>query len=206
VAVVTVLAATAWKTNAEMILACVALGYLRSEWVTLDPTWGRGGWWKLWEPDQLVKRDRSTVEGDEEWDFRSMTYADATFDAVAFDPPYVCVGGRKTTGLADMHDAYGMTAAASTPPGVQDDINAGLSECYRVVKSGGIVLVKCQDYVTSGKLWLGTHRTLVHALALGFLVQDRLEHIAGVRPQPAGRRQCHARRNLSTLFVLRKGS
>lgn len=40
-----VLAATAWKTNADLIVDCARLGYLRKEWITLDPTYGRGLWW-----------------------------------------------------------------------------------------------------------------------------------------------------------------
>ena len=51
--------------------------------------------------------------------------ADETFDAVAFDPPYVSVGGRSTSGINGMHAAYGMDGAPLTPQGVQDDINAG---------------------------------------------------------------------------------
>lgn len=198
----TVLAATAWNTNADMILSCVELGYLRKEWLTLDPTYGKGNWWTKWRPDNLVTSDINDVEP---VDFRCLppVYADH-FDAVAFDPPYVCIGGRKTTGIPKMHEAYGLTEAPRTPADLQDLIDEGLVEMHRVVRPGGIVLVKCQDYVSSGKLWPGTHYTLQFAESAGFTLVDRLEHISGVRPQPPGRRQVHARRNLSTLFVLQK--
>ena len=75
---------------------------------------------------------------------------------------------------------------------------------HRVVKPTGIVLVKCQDYISSGKFWAGTHHTLTCALDVGFELIDRLEHYGAPRPQPPGRRQVHARRNLATLFVLRR--
>lgn len=191
----TVLAATRWTTNAEMIEACAELGYLRREWLTLDPTYGRGIWWKKWAPERLICTDRDTV------DFRALPYPEASFDAVVFDPPYVCVGGRTTTGTPDMHDRYGLTDAPTSPAKLQRYINAGLTECARVVKPRGPVLVKCQDYVSSGKLWIGTHHTLTHGLVLGLELVDRLEMITSPRPQPPGRRQVHARRNLSTLFV-----
>jgi len=97
-----------------------------------------------------------------------------------------------------------MDGAPLTPQGVQDDINAGMVECYRVTKRGGIVLCKVQDYVSSGKLWLGVHKTTQAALDIGFQVQDILQHISGPRPQPNGRPQQHARRNYSTLLVLRR--
>ena len=212
-----VYAATAWETNAQMIADVARLGYLKDTDRILDPTYGRGGWWRVWKPGPgaVVGRTPTSIwflavglgafpPAREAWDFRHMGYRDEQFDAVTFDPPYVATGGRETSGIKGMNDAYGMTEAPATPQGVQDDINAGLAECYRVVKKGGIVLVKCQDYVSSGKLFPGTHHTLTHAYALGFQLVDRFEHLSGPRPQPERDRQVHARRNLSTLLILRR--
>jgi tRNA G10 N-methylase Trm11 len=198
-----VLAANRWVGNAELIEDCARLGYLHKEWLTLDPTYGRGVWWKNWRPDNLVTHDLHTLD---DVDFRDLPEPDSHFDAVAYDPPYVCVGGRTTTGIPDMHDRFGLTAAPRTPADLQELINAGLDEMYRVLKPKGFLLTKCQDYISSGKLWIGTHHTLTHALGLGFTLFDRLEHIGNPRPQPPRPRQVHARRNLSTLFVFRKPS
>lgn len=129
-----------------------------------------------------------------------------------------CVGGRSTTSIPDFHDRYGMTNAPKSPAELQQLINDGLTEMQRVVKERGLILCKCQDYVSSGKLWIGTHWTLTHAYRLGLTLVDRLEHIGKARAQPTGkwvetdgkepvwvpRRQQHARRNLSTLFVFQK--
>lgn len=201
-----VLAANRWPSNAELIADCAKLGYLRDDWLTLDPTYGRGVWWKRWRPNVLVthNRDKDGV------DYRALPHADATFDAVTYDPSYVSTGGRKTTTIPEFNERYGLTTAASTPAGVQAEINDGLDEMVRVLKSCGSLLVKCQDYVSSGQLWPGTHYTLTHALSLGCDLVDRMEHIGTPRPQPKRTRkdgepvlQQHARRNLSTLLVLR---
>jgi tRNA G10 N-methylase Trm11 len=198
---VSVLAATAWPTNADLIADCARLGYLRDEWHTLDPTYGRGTWWRKFQPAHLTTHDLK-IDG---IDFRALPEPDDHFDAVAFDPPYVSMGGRATTTLGDYQERYGADTAPLSPAGVQTLINEGLCELQRVVRPRGIVLVKCQDYVSSGKLWAGTHKTLAFALELGFEYVDRLEHIAPApRPQPPGRLQVHARRNLSTLLVLRR--
>lgn len=193
------LAASSWPTNAHMIEDCARLGYLKYEDRVLDPTYGRGVWWQRWRPTVLVTHD---IRQDGV-DFRDLPYEDDEFDAAVFDPPYVSVGGRKTTGLPDMHDRFGLGDAPGSPAGVQALINGGLVEVARVVKPRGLVLVKCQDYISSGKFWPGTHKTTAYALGLGLEIVDRLEHVAGVRPQPPGRRQVHARRNLSTLLVFR---
>lgn len=196
----TVLAADTWRTNGHLVADIARLGYLKADDHVLDPTFGRGLWWTVWQPKHLTVHDLR-IDGT---DFRDLPYDDATFDAVAFDPPYVSVGGRKTTTIPDMHDRFGLTDAPTRPAGVQELINTGLTETTRVLKPKGVLLVKCQDYVSSGKLWPGTHLTLNHAFTLNLNLIDRLEHIGRPRPQPAGRRQVHARRNLSTMLVFRR--
>lgn len=205
VALSPVLAACRWPSNAELIADCARLGYLRREWLTLDPTFENGVWWKRWRPDNLVTHNRA----EDGSDFRDLPYPDGHFDAIAYDPPYVSVGGRKTTTMPDFHRRFGLHDAPTTPALLQELIDQGLTEMRRLVKPQGYVLVKCQDYISSGKLWHGTYLTQAKAWALGFEVVDRLEHIGDPRPQPtlnpdgSPRRQVHARRNLSTLFVLR---
>lgn len=200
-----VLAAGSWATNAELIADVHRLGYLEDDDVVLDATYGKGTWWKVWRPDGLVTNDIDPAADAEcRDDFRHLSCTDDTWDVVAYDPPYVSVGGRETSGMKEMHQRYGMTDAPTSPLDLQRLIDDGLTEMYRVVKPKGIVLVKCQDYISSGKLWGGTHMTLGHAMWLGFDLLDKLEMVTHPRPQPPGRRQVHARRNLSTLFVLRK--
>lgn len=212
-----VLAAASYRTNAELIVAVHRLGYLRDDDHVLDPTFGEGVWWKAWRPERLTTHHRRTDGSD----FRALPYPDAAFDAVAFDPPYVCPGGRKTSTVPDLHDRYGMNEGGAadpdfrTPAELQALINAGLTEMVRLVKpprskhEGGIVLVKCQNYIWSGELWEGAELTREHALSLGCSVVDRLEMLVRPGPQPttnpdgSPRRQVHARRNLSTLFVFR---
>lgn len=80
----TVLATTRWPTNADLIRDCAGLGYLRDDWRTLDPTWGRGRWWTKWRPSDLIAHDLR-LDG---VDFRHLPHRDGEFDCVAFDPPY----------------------------------------------------------------------------------------------------------------------
>lgn len=206
-----VIAATAWPTNAELIADVARLGYLLDTDHVLDPTYENGVWWKQWRPEKLTTHHRA-VDGT---DFRALPHPAATFDAVAYDPPYVCPGGRATSTVKAMHDRYGMNEGGAadpdfrTPAELQQIINDGLTEMVRVVKPRGIVLVKCQNYIWSGRLWEGAELTRAHALELGCSVVDRLEHLGRPGPQPTvnrdgtPRRQVHARRAHSTLFVLR---
>jgi hypothetical protein len=209
-----VLAAYRWNSNADLIADVARLGYLREDWVTLDPTYGRGMWWKKWRPRILRMADIMPGEWlDEGWrsqdDFTEMMWQSELFDAVAFDPPYVSVGGRSTTGMVDFAARYGMHTTPKSPLALQLElVDPGIRECVRVLKPRGILLVKNQDYISSGRYWPGTHHTLTYALSLGLELVDRFEMMQPrPRPQPSSnRRQVHARRNLSTLFVFRKAS
>lgn len=213
-----VLAATAWATNGHLIADCHRLGYLRTSDHILDPTYGKGTWWKQWRPQNLTTHLRAKDGSD----FRSLPYPDHSFDAIAYDPPYVCPGGRKTSTIQPMHERYGMNEGGCadpdfrTPAELQAIMNAGLTEMARLVKpartknEGGIILAKSQNYIWSGQMWEGAELIREHARSLGLVVVDRLEMLVSPGPQPtvnpdgSPRRQVHARRNLSTLFVLRK--
>lgn len=212
-----VLAADHWRSNAELIRDCATLGYLKKDLITLDPTFGNGVWWKAWRPDVLIAKDRKT---DPEWDFTdaSSYYDSESFHVVAFDPPYIAPGGRKTSGIESMYEVYGLIDAPKTAAGVQAQINAGITEMTRLLVRGGVLLVKCQSYVSSANLWVGDYYTQRHALEVaGLKTLDRFDHIGKPRPQPSGRTikkqdgtrvpsiQKHARRNVSTLFVFQKG-
>ena len=189
---VTVLAAGTWNTNAELIEDMAELGYLDGK--VLDSTYGRGVWWKAWSPE-----DFTPYTGN----FLDMPFEDSEFDSVTYDPPYVSPGGRATTGLPDFYDRYGLKLTPNSPAGLQEVMNRGLEEVGRVTKPRGHILMKCQDYVSSGKLWLGVHYSIAHAQTLDMSVVDVILHVKHPRPQPPGRRQVHARRNVSTLLVLR---
>ena len=107
----------------------------------------------------------------------------------------------------------------------------GIIECARVVKPGGVLLVKCQDQVVSGAVRFQTLDFANTGVAVGLTLVDRLDYLS-YRAQPKTRpcspcgglgiagdlepcaacdgkgevatRQIHSRRNSSTLLVFRK--
>lgn len=200
-----VYAATAWPSNAELIADVARLGYLHQSWPTLDTTYGRGTFWKVWRPDRLVTHNyrRDGV------DFRHLPHPDGSFLAVVIDAPFK-LNGRST---AAVDARYGVDEWASWRER-HLLIKSGMTECTRVLAPKGHLLVKCQDQVCGGKVrWQGLEFANHGTLNLKLDLVDRFDLLTRGRSQPERRRtdgkpsiQGHARRNGSTLLVFRKAA
>lgn len=190
-------AAFAWPTNAELIADVAEVGYLRKDWLTLDVTYGRGKFWTKFCPDELVTHDLAT----DGVDFRDLPHLADAFDVTVMDPPYKLNG---TPALGDMDDRYGTGKAHDWREKMQM-IREGIAECIRVTWPSGYFLLKCQDQVCSGAVRWQTHDFAELAGSRGAELVDGFIHLGAGRPQPAGRRQVHARRNYSTLLVFQVG-
>lgn len=216
-----ILACHEWPTNGHLV-ADVAQLYIDPDDVVCDLTFGRGVWWKQYHhPGQFVGCCRTweqlQARMEEGWDstrlrllpdFRDLRNLTGNYeeriDVITFDPPYVAPGGRDTSTIPDFNDRYGLVDAAATPIELHWHNVLGMQQAFLALAPKGRLLVKCMDYVSSGKVQWVTDWTDAAAREIGFVKLDRFEHKGHVRSQPAGRRQVHARRNLSTLFVYQK--
>lgn len=196
-----VLAATAWRTNGELIAEVARLGYLHHDWPTLDPTYGRGTWWSVFRPLQLVAHDIDPAKAPDglSTDFRQLPHRDGAFAVVAYDPPYKLNG----TPTHEVDDRYGVAGPYTSRDDRHQLMLDGATECARVLAPDGILLWKCQDQVNGGHVRWQTDMATTHAHELGLVKVDAFLML-GHRPQPEGRRQVHARRNYSSLLVLKK--
>lgn len=194
-------AATAWTTNADLIADCARLGYLHTDWRTLDPTWGAGTWWKKWRPLHLTGHDIDPAKAPDgrSTDFRDLPHPDGRFLAVAFDPPYKLNG----TPTHEVDDRYGVAGGYTSRADRHQLMLDGAEECARVLAPGGYLLWKCQDQVNGGHVRWQTDLATEKARRLGLTKVDALLMLGG-RPQSKDRRQLHARRNYSSLLIFRK--
>ncbi len=185
-----------WNNNAEMI-ADVAKLYFPPNAKVLDPTYGLGKWWTVYRPRNLAFHDRYTIGGP---DFRDMPHPSDAFDVVAFDPPYK-LNGRPGSHASD--ERYGMHLERMSWQDRHTMIKDGITECVRVLKPEGILLVKCQDQVCGGRIRWQTREFADHAESCGTRLVDNFI-LESYRAQPEGRTQKTARHNYSTLLVFRK--
>lgn len=199
-----VMAAITVKKNADLIAEVARLYPLGPR--LLDCTYGRGRWWTKYQPPELVAHDLA-LDG---VDFRALPEADCTFDAVAFDPPYLPQGGRATSTVPDMLNRFGLDNAPTNPVKLRALIAAGLAECFRVVRPDGLVLHKCMNYVTGKQHRPQVHWSITDALALGYRIETQFIHVSGTGPQPTknldgtDRAVLSSRANYSVLLVLQR--
>lgn len=194
-----VMAIDKYATNADLIVACAELGYLRKEWPTCDPTYGLGVFWQKWRPDDLAASD---IDPDKSpcglsLDATDLPYCGRPFQAVAIDGPYKLNG----TPTEAVDSRYGVDVVRTWRQRM-DLLAAMLTEGARV--SDEFLLFKCQDQVVSGKVRWQTQVFTNLAATLGFGLVDRLD-ILSYRPQPNGTRQVTARRNSSSMLIFKRG-
>jgi hypothetical protein len=188
-----------------LIQQVARLGYLDGlgpiDDVILDLTFGRGKWWTLYRPSERGRL--IAFDGD----FTATGLEDASIPVVCFDPPYISTGNKATSTVPDFYDRYGI-GERSGWRAVRQLIEVGLGECARIVAVNGYVLLKCMDYVESGrKVWNTVHLAHYGTQVLGLELVDRFIHVTGGGPQPktnldgTPRRQQHARSVHSELLI-----
>ena len=69
-------------------------------------------------------------------DFRDMEYPDETFQMVVFDPPHLFLGENSF-----MAQSYGRLDKETW----RNDLSRGFGECFRVLRSGGVLIFKWNE-------------------------------------------------------------
>ncbi|HVW70535.1 MAG TPA: DNA methyltransferase [Steroidobacteraceae bacterium] len=205
--------------------------YVPKKSVVADVTYGKGVFWKKvnlkdytvhfsdLKRDGLPRHVRGGV------DARRLDHTSASLDALVFDPPYMHTpGGTAHNGHQNFEEYYSNNAEQDhevaeeiwketngKPPKYHEAVldlyfRAG-KEALRVLKPGGIYIVKCQDEVCTNRQRL-THIEITNELErLGFTVEDLFVVVRKTRPGVSRliNRQYHARKNHSYFMVYRKG-
>lgn len=191
-----------WTTNAALIATVHELGYINDTDTVLDMTYGRGGWWQLYRPAHLTGHDLD-LDG---VDSTRLLEADGSIDVICIDPPYIETSPERAEHLnrgTDFLDRYGLDDGPEDFPAMWTLIAAFLREAARVVKPGGVVLIKSMNYQSGRRFRPVTMMIAIYAEALGLDIDDELIHRRNPGPGTWDSQNV-ARRNTSTLLVLRR--
>jgi hypothetical protein len=185
-------------SNADLV-AAVAPFYIHGS--VMDCTYGEGAWWTRVHPDQFVAHDLKT----DGVDFTALPEPDSTYDTVIFDPPYIPQGGVKHKTQSDFKSRFGLVSRSEAQ--LWGLIGAGFTECERVLRPGGYLLMKCTDYVNGSAITFGHIKAITLGESLGLRCHDLIVHVG--RPGPGGHNiftPKRARRAHSYLLVFLKPS
>jgi methylase of polypeptide subunit release factors len=191
---------TSYQSNNDLLIERVASLYFKDGDSIADVTYGKGVFWRAIDTTkyQFHPSDLLTCPN-AQYDFRKLPYDDNTMDVVVFDPPYVHDPGSML-----INDNY---KNKETTKGFRhkDIINLyreGMTEAIRLIKTNGLLLVKCKDGIECSKQYMS--HIEIHDIAiteLKLFVQDLFILTQKNDPIIQHKVQHHARKNHSYLWV-----
>ncbi len=197
---------SAYTANNDAVFPHILSLYVAPGATIADVTFGKGVFWRRIPPDAYKLLPSDLKDG---VDCRQLPYEENSLDAVVFDPPYMHTPGAGAhDGHQNFEEYYRNNKASSDKKyheAVLELYFLAAKEAWRVLKEGGVYIVKCQDEVCANRQRL-THVEIINELAsYGFIVEDLFVVIR--RGKPGVSRllaQAHARKNHSYFLVFIK--
>lgn len=195
--------------NAEVFPLVMAL-HVPEYSVVADVTYGRGVFWR--NVDKTKYRLLATDIRDGT-DCRELPYGPDSLDCVVLDPPYM-EGATQNTAYRTGHSAFAAYYGLAEIKQSRDRYRGAILRLYldacdeaaRVLKPGGILIVKCQDEVCANRQRF-THIEIVNALSETgrYRAKDLFVVVRTNRPVVSRmKKQVHARKNHSYFLVFVK--
>lgn len=185
----------------EDLIPVVLNIYAKDGFKIADVTYGNGNFWKKVDISKYSFYPSDIkING---VDFRNLPYEDSFFDIVVLDPPYMhgsstpIISNLDVTYKNNNRDGWGAKYVYSL-------YEEGISECYRTLKSNGLLFIKCQDQIESGKNNFDHIVIYNMAISVGMIAEDLFILTRTGQPMMRHSYQLHARKNHSYLWVFRK--
>lgn len=165
----------------------------------LDPTYSIGNFYKR-IPQPKFKFDiEPQAEGVVQADCRKLPMENESVSTIMFDPPFIHTQA-KVAGLIQERFGGGGKSMYEIWKLYYDS----MLEFFRVLKSNGILVFKCQDGIEGGKQYL-THVEIINqAIKIGFYPEDLFILLSSNRMLNQNRVQQHARKFHSYFIVFKK--
>ncbi len=192
-------------TNDEVFPFILSL-YVEPGSSVADVTYGKGVFWRKVPKDayNLLPSDLASNV-----DCRKLVYKSGSIDCVVFDPPYMHTPGGTAHVNHQNYEGYYKNNQANSEKkyheAVLDLYFSAAREAWRVLRDGGIYIVKCQDEVCANQQRL-THVEVIDELQkYGFVTEDLFVVVRTGKPGVSRLlTQAHARKNHSYFVVFRK--
>lgn len=167
----------------------------------LDPTYSKGVFYKE-VPAPRLKYDRSPeIKGVIQSDCRNLPLESGSLGSIVFDPPFVC-GSQREGKPGIIKTRFGYYRNVSE---LWEFYEKSLTEFYRILNVGGMLIFKCQDTIESSKQYLSHVKIILLAESIGFYPLDLFILTArNVLISPNMLNQQHARKTHCYFLILQK--
>jgi hypothetical protein len=139
----------------------------------LDATYGNGGFWENLPRPKLCFDLIPTASFVKKGDFRNLPLENCSVKSMVLDPPFLTYVKPSNLGLMN-----GKFSGYWKCEKLLNDYSAAISEAFRILKPGGILVFKCQDTVYNHALQLTHGRVWLMVEKRGFRLKDLLVLVA----------------------------
>jgi hypothetical protein len=190
----------------DLVFPHVLSLYVEPGSTVADVTYGRGVFWRAVPKDAYNLLVSDLQDG---VDARDLPYESCSLDCVVFDPPYMHTpGGTAHVGHQNFETYYQNNGASSGKKyheAVLDLYFTAAKEAWRVLRDGGIYIVKCQDEVCANQQRLTHVELIIELQGYGFVTEDLFVVMRNGKPGVSRMLiQAHARKNHSYFLVFIK--
>jgi tRNA G10 N-methylase Trm11 len=186
--------------NSDLI-AHVAAMYLKPMDNVADVTYGKGVFWRKVDITKYNMRFSDLITGPNKDDFRKLPLPDATYDCVVLDPPYTHNPGHL---IVNANYQNAETTKGMYHADIMRLYSEGMAEAWRILKVGGYLWVKCKDEIESSYQCWSHIEIYDEARRIGFFGMDLFIMTQKAKPIVQHRKQQHARKNHSYLWIFKK--
>jgi DNA methylase len=198
---------TSYKCDNDFLFAQVAKLYLRPGDRIADVTFGQGNFWGQIDTSQYDFHPSDVLTWPQgRIDFRRLPYQSASFDKHVFDPPYMHQQrGRPRQRIHGTNYRNAETTERFSHADIIHLYRDGMREGRRILRSDGLMFVKCQDEIEKGRQRMS--HVEIHDIAAKELGMEVLDIFILTQPSPLlhfGRSPRFAKKNHSYLWVFKK--
>ena len=201
------------STNQKEIIMNIINMHNNGNPFDVDITYSTGGFYKkknskdIEVPEPIIKFDvvpqLEDVVKIEPWG--PLPLEDESVSSIMFDPPFVC-GPRTDKPIKEGSCIISKRFSSYYPMyELHESYHHWINEAYRVLKEGGIFVVKCQNTISSSRFYANEEYTWLEAEKTGFTTLDKFNLSAKSRLLSGQiKEQQHARNYNSVFWVFQK--
>lgn len=189
----------------EEIIQNILTLYNNSKPVDADVTYSKGVFYKTLERPKYCFDIDPQYAFVQKCDCRTLPFNDKELNSIMYDPPFLATTGKSLTSSDENNIINKRFSVFNSEQELYQFYTDSLQEFSRVLNKNGLLIVKSQDKVSSGKQYIAHNYIINEAEKLGFICEDIFILLSKSRIVAKWQKnQKHARKFHSYFLVFKK--